>query len=87
MASSPKPVYVCGYSLRLAASSSPAELHETLRNKANAVQADSSRFPLDEFQVPKFARIKQDIDAMDTTFFGINGGQAQKLEAAAGMQL
>ena len=74
-----KPVYICGYSLRLGASSSPSELESTLRNKINAVQSDSKRFPEHEYDVPKFATISQDIAHMDHTFFGINGGQAEKL--------
>ena len=76
----PKPVYICGYSLRLAGSNSPSELHTNLLNKVNAVQVDVSRFPTSEFSVPKYASLAQDITMMDHAFFGVNGGQAEKLD-------
>jgi acyl transferase domain-containing protein len=76
----PLPVYICGYSLRVGASNSAAELSDNLRNKVNAVQSNSKRFPEDQFQVPKFATLAQDITHLDHTFFGINGGQAEKID-------
>eukprot|EP00808_Paulinella_micropora_P018901 g31967.t1 len=75
-----KAVYVCGYSLRLANSNNAAELEQNLRNKVNAVQADKVRFPIDKYQVPKFATINQSITMLDHTFFGVNGAQAERLD-------
>ena len=74
-----KPVYICGYSLRLAGSNSPCELANNLKNKVNMVQSNSKRFSATEFNVPTFATLKQDLNFMDHTFFGINGGQAERL--------
>jgi hypothetical protein len=57
-----KKVYICGYSLRLAGSSSPAELHENLVKKRDMINSNNRRFSETQHGIPPFGILNQAID-------------------------